>query len=242
LALKRKAFTLIELLVVIAIIAILAAILFPVFAQAREAARKASCQSNLKQLGLSLGMYTQDNDETMPPMAICPGGIFTYPNGSTGTCWLWFHPLYPYIKNTQIYNCPSMGVTWAKYSGGYHPPGGYAASQHAMQWTALSLAQYRKVAETAIIMDSGWERTGSTDPSLGWTETAYYLVDWDEIPWSDNAPSPAPRHQYGTNVLYMDGHVKTVKTNSIVQNTGDIAPAALPAGTLMRNFWDPFAP
>src|SRR5947208_15595614 len=100
---SRQGFTLIELLVVIAIIAILAAILFPVFAQAREKARQTGCLSNLKQIGTGLMMYTQDYDEAYP----CNwyGGLWdTLPNGKQ---YKWMDAVYPYVKNEQVFSCPS---------------------------------------------------------------------------------------------------------------------------------------
>src|SRR5436305_770201 len=98
---KRRGFTLIELLVVIAIIAILAAILFPVFAQAREAARKSSCQSNEKQMGNALAMYIQDFDETYPPVTNDPTGSATAGYAFPGNnCWAGM--VQPYVKNNNI--------------------------------------------------------------------------------------------------------------------------------------------
>src|SRR5438094_1257344 len=97
---KRCGFTLIELLVVIAIIAILAAILFPVFAQARDKARQTACLSNMKQIAHSVTMYTGDSDETLPPGAIGMGG--------QGRMWWWSDVLDPYVKNRQVWRCPSV--------------------------------------------------------------------------------------------------------------------------------------
>jgi len=95
---RRRAFTLIELLVVIAIIAILAAILFPVFAQARESARLTSCLSNVKQMSLGFKMYSQDYDEMFPIRRVQNAGV-TWAN--------WKHMLQPYVKNFDIFRCPS---------------------------------------------------------------------------------------------------------------------------------------
>src|SRR5438067_850485 len=98
---KRTGFTLIELLVVIAISAILAAILFPVFAQAREKARQATCLSNTKQIGLGLSMYVQDYDESFPNV------WFNY-SAIGGPAYLWVRVLMPYVKNTGVWACPSQ--------------------------------------------------------------------------------------------------------------------------------------
>src|SRR5687767_15125697 len=109
----RTGFTLIELLVVIAIIAILAAILFPVFAQAREAARKTSCLSNLRQIGQSVVIY-QTDFEAYPMYAI--GGVNSY---------RWYDQLQPYIRNAQVFICPSAGRKWAYGEPGRNATYGY---------------------------------------------------------------------------------------------------------------------
>lgn len=113
----KKAFTLIELLVVIAIIAILAAILFPVFAQAKEAAKKTTCLSSQKQIGLAFMMYTSDNDEVGP-------GIWFGP-ASTMIQYVWMDTLLPYVKSEELFSaCPSQGLP-AKWvpSNKPQPPG-----------------------------------------------------------------------------------------------------------------------
>src|SRR5579872_2989978 len=111
---KRKGFTLIELLVVIAIIAILAAILFPVFAQAREKARGISCLSNLKQAGLAYAMYTQDYDETTPlqnsPITQRDANKFAVSGG------YWYMLIQPYVKNWQLMVCPDRTGTTGSHS------------------------------------------------------------------------------------------------------------------------------
>ena len=111
---NRKGFTLIELLVVIAIIAILAAILFPVFARARENARRASCQSNLKQIGLGLLQYSQDYDETF-----CNAWFGLQqgyqPSDPAAGKYKWMDAIQPYVKSAQLFVCPSAssGLTGA---------------------------------------------------------------------------------------------------------------------------------
>ncbi len=130
----RRGFTLIELLVVIAIIAILAAILFPVFARAREKARQASCESNLKQLGLAHLAYAQDYDEMF---------IFNCRVGVSNSYW--YYGLEPYLKNTQIRVCPSTRSTtlgYARRIGGY-----YSA-------TPMAIGQVDRPAERLLMADS----------------------------------------------------------------------------------------
>jgi prepilin-type N-terminal cleavage/methylation domain-containing protein len=129
--LKNAAFTLIELLVVIAIIAILAAILFPVFAQAREKARQTSCLSNCRQMGIALQMYVQDFDETLPTVRMM---------GTPGESWLVL--VQPYIKNVLLQRCPSdtsshwnatpprlSSYGFNAYFDPFHPPYGSASGR-----------------------------------------------------------------------------------------------------------------
>jgi prepilin-type N-terminal cleavage/methylation domain-containing protein/prepilin-type processing-associated H-X9-DG protein len=112
---NQNGFTLIELLVVIAIIAILASILFPVFARARENARRASCQSNMKQLGLGFLQYSQDYDERLP---IGGGGTAALPNNKP---YGWGMQIFPYVKSKQVYKCPSdtTDISAAATTAGY---------------------------------------------------------------------------------------------------------------------------
>jgi prepilin-type N-terminal cleavage/methylation domain-containing protein/prepilin-type processing-associated H-X9-DG protein len=112
----RRAFTLIELLVVIAIIAILAAILFPVFAQAREKARTISCASNLRQLGLAMNMYAQDYDESYPYFSwYASTGVGGDGNADNNTGFsIWYAAIFPYVKSTAVYACPSDSQRWSE--------------------------------------------------------------------------------------------------------------------------------
>ncbi len=126
----KKGFTLIELLVVIAIIAILAAILFPVFARARENARRASCQSNLKQIGLAMAQYQQDYDEKT---------LVVDENLGIG----WFGPLQPYIKSEQVFRCPSLSESWPTPAA--RPPSDYAINGFFTH--GLNIAVFQQTAE-----------------------------------------------------------------------------------------------
>ena len=134
---KRHGFTLIELLVVIAIIAILAAILFPVFARAREKARQSSCLSNVKQIGTGLLMYAQDYDEVLPAFSFA--GI------------QWNTLLQPYVMNEQIFKCPSEPSRDLGYGYNYYLLGNLSGPARAPQPLAKILAP----AETLWGMDAG---------------------------------------------------------------------------------------
>jgi prepilin-type N-terminal cleavage/methylation domain-containing protein/prepilin-type processing-associated H-X9-DG protein len=147
---SARGFTLIELLVVIAIIAILAAILFPVFAQAREAARKTSCSSNLKQIGTAVLMYKQDYDETFPQ-------AYWYLNDNSGAGGYvqWSGSCQPYIKNWGIFICPSdknRGLAPTNFIGnnmGYGVPGGQTSANAAIQDVQAPRLSY--IANSAVL-------------------------------------------------------------------------------------------
>jgi prepilin-type N-terminal cleavage/methylation domain-containing protein/prepilin-type processing-associated H-X9-DG protein len=209
----KRGFTLIELLVVIAIIAILAAILFPVFARARENARRASCQSNLKQIGLGFAQYTQDYDEKYPlavsgwrnppPLQNVPGtpGMEFYSSDglNTGKYASWMDGIHPYVKSIQLYVCPS-GRPLAPDFGSYGYS--YSIAQIAVNPIApLSLSAVKRPAETVLSCDMNYSSNTYN------AEHSYYLAYGKA---GVNAPYDQifVRHFDGANFLFADGHVK----------------------------------
>jgi prepilin-type N-terminal cleavage/methylation domain-containing protein/prepilin-type processing-associated H-X9-DG protein len=192
--LKRKGFTLIELLVVIAIISILAAILFPVFAQARENARRASCMSNEKQIGLAAMMYAQDYDEQT--VAIYTSQAY------------WPYLLMPYTKSMQVFDCPS-DTSGNKYNGaktGTATGYGYSALLTAGLPAGVrspALAGIAQPAATVMIVDTSNWRSVPTNSSF---------ITGGSNPLANDATSyPHYRHLDTANVIFCDGHVKSMK-------------------------------
>ncbi len=205
---KRRAFTLIELLVVIAIIAILAAILFPVFSRAREKARQAACQSNLRQLTLAFLMYAQDYDETFPP------AYYFYDGWSHEVAWD-FHMdwtsgtahgglIWPYTKNKQINACPSFhGEAWGRPYTGYAYNTSYIGAVPAEGKRPASMAEISHPAETVLLADSAWCSGGNP------AGNNYLRAPSDPI-YAWIGPNVHFRHNDTANVAYCDGHVKAV--------------------------------
>jgi len=189
-----KGFTLIELLVVIAIIAILAAILFPVFARAREKARQTSCLSNVKQISLGAHMYFQDHDEH----------LLDYRQSSAHSSIRWQNMIEPYIKNTQIFICPSasssrtMTITygWNYYYLGAFP---YATVPSYM---ACCLAEITEPAKTIMF--------GESEPNCNVVyppRTASWITSYVEV------YDALDRHNEGANFGFVDGHAKWMKAS-----------------------------
>ncbi len=202
---RRRAFTLIELLVVIAIIAILAAILFPVFAKAREKARQSSCQSNLKQLGTAVIQYVQDYDERMPL-----GAGYTAPSVVLATGGEWFLNTLPYIKNVQIWDCPSA-VNYGFYTGGVTDttiPGLNVEYTRNLWLSNVALAQITSAASIIMQMDgrNNYARWWNT-----WAEAQAQSPASANYAWNFN------RHNDGCNYNYADGHAKWHKF--VITNT-----------------------
>jgi prepilin-type N-terminal cleavage/methylation domain-containing protein/prepilin-type processing-associated H-X9-DG protein len=218
---KLKGFTLIELLVVIAIIAILASILFPVFGRARENARRSSCQSNLKQIGLGILQYVQDFDEKYP---------MRYYGGAAGQdANSWRRSIFPYVKSTQLFACPSNtnngmeasdSTTPALTAAGLPSTSPRFMPSYAINGTnnvgGFSPSEYSSAQSQSSIVDSSG--------TILVTEYKYAAYPYLNFDFSSSAPFGDsyyvfPGHLGMVNFLFCDGHVKAMKPIATVQTT-----------------------
>ncbi len=211
----RRGFTLIELLVVIAIIAILAAILFPVFARARENARRSSCQSNMKQMGLGVLQYTQDYDEMMPPSR----------NASASSITPWQHLIQPYVKSKQLFLCPSSTSTLFMISA---PAGAnIPRSYYANGWATGTASDVRNIlVGSAGPANATTPMQANIATGLATLEAPAQLIlvgeakDRDTPEFWFTAVSDANlidgRHLQTSNWLFADGHVKAMRATATI--------------------------
>jgi prepilin-type N-terminal cleavage/methylation domain-containing protein/prepilin-type processing-associated H-X9-DG protein len=243
----RKAFTLIELLVVIAIIAILAAILFPVFAQAREKARQTSCLSNTKQISLGILMYLQDYDERFfgtvterqAPSSVPDTAVDRFP-------YSYRNRIQPYIKNEQIFKCPSAPAWAAIGPGNWYPTdygihlneanvdptvNGHQADYQgtgAIDLTdfgvndSVTLAAIQKPAQFILLADAG--RADKT-PSRGGLYPQPFAFN------NTTQARMVARHTEGANVGYSDGHSKFTKFSTTTASPDQPGVDTTPAGS-----------
>lgn len=245
---RDKGFTLLELLIVIAIIALLAAILFPVFARARENARRSSCQSNLKQIGLGVIQYLQDNDGRFSNVDVAY--YAPYPDWlgdetkqcySGGNCqYRWQEFLRPYVKSMEIMLCPSRrgnSVHRANYG-----------ANHAVVNTARHEAQLAMPAATLVALD--WS-TFQARPDLLAQDYWRYLPGVETVSPSLTCDANAPgdcrsgRHFDGVNTLYADGHVKWLSAKTVYQqgrNCNGISSTSLNCTGTQPSMWNYLKP
>jgi prepilin-type N-terminal cleavage/methylation domain-containing protein/prepilin-type processing-associated H-X9-DG protein len=252
---KLKGFTLIELLVVIAIIAILAAILFPVFAKAREKARQSTCTSNLKQLGLGLIQYTQDNDEYFPQT----NSYF----GSQG--YTWASAIYPYVKSTGVYVCPDdTNSSTSGHIESYAINNNVNDSNPAGQWGSFALSGFGSPASTVLLFEVGGPSDNAdnmTSPNnnsamggdggngnhdygvrIGNGYGTEYLETgsfnnrtYSSVNDGPDPVNPLGLHTQRSNFLLADGHVKSFSSTNVSSGpeaggyqiyTGNLGPCA----------------
>ncbi|MCW3061044.1 MAG: prepilin-type N-terminal cleavage/methylation domain [Capsulimonas sp.] len=221
---QHRGFTLIELLVVIAIIAILAAILFPVFAKAREKARQVSCLSNEKQIGLGLLQYVQDNDETYPSGSRTGYGQPAVPGYWDGYGVGWAGKIYPYVKSVSVFKCPDdSGSTTPVISyamnGNFIPDHSTAASitlaklnSPAKTVFLLEVSQYNSPAVADITQEAvSGDTVGLEDNLIGYSRFATgqmrNIGNTKVLPTAQMVDAKG-RHTDGSNFLYADGHAK----------------------------------
>jgi prepilin-type N-terminal cleavage/methylation domain-containing protein/prepilin-type processing-associated H-X9-DG protein len=223
---KRCGFTLIELLVVIAIIAILAAILFPVFARAREKARQSNCLSNVKQLMLAVQQYVTDNDQAYPLATIYARSPWTTPDGTETTVRMpWFISVQPYIKNLQIFNCPSVS---AAYSGDTDRDKVAYGLNGYLGRGPVQLANINFPAECMCIA----ERTAFYSNDADITANRYDGVN-------GRTRLALTRHNEGLNIGFCDGHAKWLKGSNIPDDTWQNERVSKAPYSTSMNWWKP---
>ena len=236
---SRSAFTLIELLVVIAIIAILAAILFPAFARARENARRASCQSNLKQIGLGFIQYSQDYDERLlaGSVPVNTGFVYLYDSYFYYDYCGWAGQIYPYVKSRQIFVCPddNFNPVSAYYPAAKASIVSYAnnirTTYDSNGTTASSLSAFTSPTSTIQLYEGSGVNTDVTRP-----DELFSAADDKVNGGGARTTGVYLRHDPtigSLNYLCADGHVKYVHPDKITSGPSGDDPSAMASGHLL---------